>query len=71
MKQLRNLDWMLDRLGGNVNGQVVLRWCREGTFPCVRLGRRVLFDESQVEHFLEGGGTMKRTEHPLPQENAA
>lgn len=38
-----------------VNTNTVYTWAREGRIGCVRAGRKVLFPESAIREFMEGG----------------
>lgn len=36
-------------------------WARIGKIPSIKIGRKVLFDKKEVDHFLEG---LKRKKNP-------
>lgn len=44
-------------LGGLVSVQKVYLMARENIIPCIKLGRRVVFDMDKVERWIEDGGT--------------
>ncbi len=52
---LRDVDWACRRLGG-VGRDSVYGWVRTGILPHCRLGRRVFFDEDEIERFIRSGG---------------
>ena len=60
MKELRTIDWAMSRLGG-VSREALYKWARGGVVPCVHIGRRVLFDEIELDAWIAAGGTRNRT----------
>ncbi len=55
MPRLRDADWLATLLG--VSRQRAYALAREDLVPCVRIGRKVVFDERAVFRWIEQGGS--------------
>ncbi len=55
MPCLHDADWLATLLG--VSRQRAYALAREGLVPCVRIGRKVAFDERAVFRWIEQGGS--------------
>ncbi len=51
---LRSIGWASARFG--VTRHSIYAWVRAGFIPYCRIGRRVLFDEQQIDAFIASGG---------------
>jgi excisionase family DNA binding protein len=54
---LRNIDWACERLGASRDS--IYAWVRSGFIPHCKIGRRVFFDEDQIEAFIARGGEIR------------
>jgi excisionase family DNA binding protein len=62
---LRSAEWAAKRLG--ISTWCVYELAKRGEIPCVRLGRRIRFDEAATEAFIAAGGTrFDDKAHPAP-----
>ncbi len=52
--RLHDADWLADLLG--VSRQRAYALAREGLVPCVRIGRRIRFNEQAIIRWIEKGG---------------
>ena len=68
MTPLRNADWLAEKLGG-VSRDRVYYWVRLGIIPCIRLGRKLLFAEDQIDELIAQGGC-PGTGHDAPDDPA-
>jgi hypothetical protein len=55
MSTLRDVDWARQRLGQR-NRDAIYHWVHKDLVPHVRIGRRVYFDEVELEAFIRSGG---------------
>ena len=55
MGDLKKAEWLVEKLNLE-DAQVVYRVARQNQVPCVRIGRRIRFDEDVIEAFIENGG---------------
>ncbi len=54
MSRLINLDRLIaEKFDGHLSPGTLRNWCSEGRFPFVRIGNRVLFDEDEVDRWIE------------------
>ena len=55
MGELKRADWLKEKLGLD-SKQVAYRIARENLVPSVRIGKRLRFDEDEIEAFIQAGG---------------
>ena len=54
MGRLISLDrLLLEKFDENLSPGTIRNWCSAGSFPFVRIGSRVLFDEDEVDRWIE------------------
>jgi excisionase family DNA binding protein len=55
----------------NLHPNTLLLWARNGRIPCLRLGRRVAFRASALNHWLSGSTLTMPFALPNPESEAA
>ena len=73
-RPLRDIRWACARFGASRDS--VYAWARAGWIPHCRIGRRVFFDESAIEVFIDSGGAPRKTarlegSNSVPEEPSA
>ena len=54
MSRLMKLETLIqEKFDGHLSTGTVRNWCSSGHFPFVRIGSRVLFDEEEVDRWIE------------------
>ncbi len=61
-RPLRDIRWACARFGASRDS--VYAWARAGWIPHCRIGRRVFFDESAIEVFIDSGGAPRKSANP-------
>ena len=61
-RPLRDIRWACARFGASRDS--VYAWVRAGWIPHCRIGRRVFFDESAIEIFIDSGGAPRKAAKP-------